>query len=141
MKLNVVQLIKLGSKYQKLWPERAELANYFAEYRTIQTSRLVCRHMPAVALVTLVFQLYLGSYEILAQALTVFLLMLSMPVQALVMLGLQADKFLPPGLATWYKEGVAKFNQQGGSIKLSTQKPRYFDLAQLLNLSAQQSKF
>jgi len=62
---------------------------------------------------------------------------LSMPVQALVILGVKADKFLPPTLASWYKEGVAKFNENGGSIKLSVHKPRYIDLAYLLNVTYQ----
>jgi hypothetical protein len=54
------------------------------------------------------------------------------------MLGVKADKFLPPALANWYREGVAKINQQGGNIKLSIQKPRYIDLAELLHLTYQQ---
>ena len=61
--------------------------------------------------------------------------MLSMPIQALIMLGVKADKFLPPALSSWYKEGVARVNEQGGDIKLSMQRPRYFDLANLLNLT------
>ena len=63
-----------------------------------------------------------------------------MPVQALVILGVKADKILPPSLSTWYKEGVAKINEQGGNITLLLSKPRYIDLAKLLNLSYNQSR-
>ncbi len=54
-----------------------------------------------------------------------------MPLQTCNMMGLQADKFLPPALAAWYKEGVAKINQQGGDVKLSVNKPKYFGLSKL----------
>ena len=80
-------------------------------------------------------QLYLGSIAVLPQAVVYSLFILSIPVQALVTLGVKADKFLPPGLASWYKEGVAKVNEGGGQIKLSVHKPRYLDLAKLLNVT------
>lgn len=133
--MNVVEIIKLGRKYLQLWPEKVELASYFTEYRSIQVSRMACRYLPGIALFVLVMQLYLGGIQLLPQSLVYTIFILSIPLQALVMLGVKADKFLPPALAIWYKEGVAKINQNGGNIKLSVHKPRYFDLAQLLNVS------
>ncbi|MEW6991703.1 terminus macrodomain insulation protein YfbV [Colwelliaceae bacterium 6441] len=133
--MNVVEIIRLGQKYKELWPEKIELANYFEEYRSIQVSRLVCRYLPGVALFVFVIQLYLGGFAQLPQSIVYAIFILSIPLQALVMLGVKADKFLPPALANWYKEGVAKINQSGGNLKLSVQKPRYLDLAYLLNVS------
>ena len=133
--MNVVEIIKLGQKYKQLWPEKVELASYFEEYRSIQVSRLVCRYLPGVALFVFIMQLYLGGIQQLPQSIVYAFFILSIPLQALVMLGVKADKYLPPALANWYKEGVAKINQSGGDIKLSVEKPRYFDLAQLLNVS------
>jgi len=133
--MNVVEIIKLGQKYKQLWPQKIELAGYFEEYRSIQVARLVCRYLPGVALFVFVMQLYLGGIQQLPQSVVYAFFILSIPVQALVLLGVKADKFLPPALSNWYKEGVAKINQGGGDIKLSVQKPRYFDLAQLLNVS------
>jgi len=133
--MNVYQVIKLGQKYMKLWPEKAELNLYFADYRAVQVSRFVYRYFPSLALLSFVGQVYFGSISILPQALTYSVFILSMPFQALVMLGLKADKFLPPSLSSWYKEGVAKINEQGGNVKLSMSKPRYIDLAKLLNIS------
>lgn len=133
--MNVVEIVKLGRRYMQLWPEKAELASYFEEYRSIQISRLVCRYLPGIALFVLIMKLYLGGVQLLPQSLVYTLFILSIPVQALVMLGVKADKFLPPALSNWYKEGVAKINQSGGQIKLSMQKPRYIDLAMLLNVS------
>jgi len=135
MELSLLDIIKLGRKYIKLWPERVELAQYFKEYRAVQVGRIACNYLPGLAIFVFVIQLYFGSFDILPQALVYALFILSMPVQALVVLGIKADKFLPPGLASWYKEGVAKFNQSGGSIKLSERKPRFIDLANLLNVT------
>jgi len=116
MNMSVVDIIKLGRKYMNLWPQRVELASYFSEYRVVQVGRFACRYLPGLAVFYSLF-------------------ILSIPVQALVTLGVKADKFLPPGLASWYKEGVAKVNESGGQIKLSVHKPRYLDLAMLLNVT------
>jgi hypothetical protein len=135
MRMSVFEIIKLGRKYLQLWPEKVELASYFEEYRAIQVSRLVCKYLPGLTLFIFIIQLYFGGFNALPQAIVYALFILSIPVQALVILGIKADKFLPPGLASWYKEAVAKMNQQGGQIKLSLTKPRYLDLASLLNSS------
>lgn len=135
MNMSVVEIIKLGQKYMKLWPNRPELANYFAEYKTVQFARIVCAVFPALAVISAILPLYFGIAISPSQIVFYFVFILSMPVQALVMLGVKADKFLSPSLATWYKEGVAKVNEQGGDIKLSVHKPKYYDLAQLLNIT------
>jgi len=138
MNLSVVALIKLGYKYIRLWPERAELAQYFPEYRVVRFARMVLNIAPGLAFLSLILQIGLQGTSGLVLGLFYFVLLLSMPIQALVIQGVKADKVLPPSLATWYKEGVARFNQQGGDIKLSVHKPRYMDLAKLLNISYQQ---
>jgi uncharacterized membrane protein YfbV (UPF0208 family) len=135
MKLSVFEIITLGRKYMNLWPARAELEQYFADYQAVKISRFVCRVMPGLALFCLVMQLYFGSMAILPQALLYSFFILSFPAQALIFMGVKADKFLPPALASWYKESVAKVNQGGGDVKLSTQRPRFLDLAYLLNLT------
>jgi len=150
MNLSVVQLIKLGQRYINLWPEKTELAQYFADYRAVQSARFVCRYFPALALFTFIMQLYFASGLIsgsgsinnamiaLPQALVYGLFLLSIPVQALVVLGVKADKFLPPALASWYRTGLEKAKEQGSQSKLTNltvSKPRYIDLAQLLQLT------
>lgn len=139
MKMSVVELIKLGRRYLQLWPERQDLTQYFAEYRIIQLSRIIYRVLPGMTLCVLLLQLSLLELAQLPQVLVFSLFLASLPVQTLIMLGVKADTFLPPALAAWYKEGVARVNQQGGQFKLSLQKPRYIDLATLLNVSYQQS--
>lgn len=133
--MSVIEIIKLGQKYLGLWPDKKELLYFFSEYRSIQVARFVCRVFPYLAVGVFIVQLYLGSLQLLPQALVYLFFILSMPLQALVMLGVKADKYLPQSLAQWYKEGVAKINEQGGDIKLSVSKPRYIELAYLLNLT------
>jgi uncharacterized membrane protein YfbV (UPF0208 family) len=150
MNLSVLQIIQLGQQYLKFWPEKPELARYFADYQSIQIARFVCRYFPAIALFTLIMQLYFGSgyalgqgsldgvINTLGQALMYSLFILSIPVQALVVLGVKADKFLPPSLASWYRSGLEKAKEQGQKTnlsKLTIYKPRYIDLAQLLQLT------
>jgi len=174
MNISVVQLIKLGQKYLQLWPEKIELANYFVDYRAVQSARFVCRYFPALALFTVLMQLYFASglflgKEVLGQgaldnvllalpkALVYGLFLLSLPIQALVVSGVKADKLLPPSLASWYRSGLEKVKQRNemknsendthfhdhidnrseiNTInKLAVYKPRYIDLAQLLQLT------
>ncbi|MCJ8297243.1 MAG: DUF412 domain-containing protein [Colwellia sp.] len=171
MNISVVQLIKLGKKYLSLWPDKPELTLYFEDYRGVQSARFVCRYFPALAMFTVIMQLYVASgypmgqgsisnaINALPQALVYGLFLISMPVQALVLSGVKADKLLPPSLASWYHSGLEKVKKQGKKqfseqgdhsndrnnghsysnknaiAKLATYKPRYIDLAQLLQLT------
>jgi len=165
MNISVVQLIKLGKKYLYLWPDKPELTYYFEDYRGVQSARFVCRYFPALAMFTVIMQLYIASgyplgqgsisnaINALPQALVYGLFLLSLPVQALVFSGVKADKLLPPSLASWYQSGVEKVKQQfieqgkysctdrsayknnNVIANLTTYKPRYIDLAQLLQLT------
>lgn len=139
MNKSVIEIIKLGHRYLKLWPERPELSQYFQEYYAITLARFVWRNFLGFSLFLLLFfTLITGSQDI---NLLVFYVIfsLSMPVQVLVMLGVKADKDLPPGLSAWYKEGLARYNENGGELELSTGRPKYIDLAKLLNLTYQSS--
>jgi len=162
--MTVIEIIKLGRKYIKLWPELPELGQYFADYNAVQSCRFVCKYFPALALFTFIMQLFFSSglpsgqgsitlaLSALPQALVYGLFLLSMPVQALVIAGVKADKRLPPSLDSWYKDGIekAKQSQQNhhegyhsdraftGSDalqKLVVTNPRYIDLAKLLRLT------
>lgn len=168
MNISVIQLIKLGQKYLSLWPEKPELMRYFSDYKMVQTARFICRYFPALALFTMIMQLYLASgypfgqgsinqaLNALPQALVYGLFLLSMPIQVLVYSGVKADKLLPSSLASWYHSGLDKIKQQGqeqNSLhgyqgnkpdkaieKLATFKPRYIDLARLLKITFDNTK-
>lgn len=157
MNISVVQLIKLGQRYLSLWPEMPELSQYFKDYWAVQSARFVCRYFPALALFTVIMQIYVASgypfgqgsieqaLKALPQALVYGVFLISMPVQALVFSGVKADKHLPPSLASWYHTGLEKVKQHGKQVSdeevnakvsnLATYKPRYIDLAQLLQLT------
>ena len=135
--MNVYKLIQLGKKYLQLWPQKSELISYFNEYQIIVFSRFVFRYFPSLAIITLLLPVIFHVNNAYPHMFFYALFIASIPIQALVMLGVKADKYLPPALASWYKESVARVNQQGGDIKLSLKKPRYFDLALLLNQSYQ----
>lgn len=125
MNISVVQLIKLGQKYLSLWPEKPELTYYFEDYREVRSARFVCRYFPALALFTVIMQLYVASgyplgqgsmsnaINALPQALVYGIFLLSLPVQALVFSGVKADKLLSPSLASWYHSSLEKVKQQG----------------------------
>jgi uncharacterized membrane protein YfbV (UPF0208 family) len=102
-----------------------------------------------------------NALSALPQALVYGLFLLSLPIQALVVSGVKADKLLPPALASWYRSGLEKAKQQSAMKesdvdsgfynhnnkksdddinrhtinKLTIYKPRYIDLAQLLQLT------
>jgi len=161
MNISVVQLIKLGQKYLSLWPNKPELTHYFEDYRGVQSARFVCRYFPALAMFTVIMQLYVASgyplgqgsidnaINALPQALVYGLFLISLPVQALVFSGVKADKLLPPSLASWYRSGLEKIKQQAAEqnqrsndhsndtviASLTIYKPRYIDLAQLLHFT------
>ena len=159
MNISVIELIKLGQKYLSLWPNKPELAHYFSDYNTVQLARLVCRYFPALAFFIFTMQLYIASgypfgqgsilslIDSLPTAFIYLLFFLSIPVQALVIAGVKADKLLPPSLESWYKSGLEKAKEADKTKKdndrliairnLATYKPRYIDLAQLLQLSFQ----
>lgn len=140
MNMSLLQIIQLGRKYLGLWPERSELLGLFAEYQQVVISRFVCRYAWQLGLFILILPFAVNAMAFYSQSVISALFVLSMPIQAYIMLGLQADKFLPESLATWYRQGVARINEQGGSIKLSTSKPKYIDLVHLLNISFQQQR-
>lgn len=133
--MSALEIIKLGHKYLKLWPDHPELVKYFADYSAVIAGRFVCKVFPAMAVTVVFVQLYLGSSAMLGQALMYGLFIISMPLQALVMLGLKADKRLPPSLASWYREAVTKIKGQSTKDPLSLINPRYLDLALLLNIT------
>ena len=140
MNMSLFQIVQLGRKYLKLWPDKNELLQYFSEYRQIAISRFVCRYSVHFAVLIIALPFVANAGHMLSQALACGMFVLSMPIQVFIMLGLQADKHLPPALASWYKEGVARVNEQGGKLALSVNKPRYLDLVNLLSLTYGSSK-
>lgn len=125
--------VQTGRLYAKKWPMRKELAPLFAEFKVIKATELAITVMPILAMFTLFFQLnYLGS-DFLPQAIASALFFISLPLQGLLWLGKRAQTPLEPAMHKWYNELHTKMVANGYQTQLNENKPRYMELANLLN--------
>jgi|TARA_B100001105_G_scaffold250003_1_gene237729 uncharacterized membrane protein YfbV (UPF0208 family) len=132
MQKGVMSQVQTGRQYAKKWPMRQELAPLFAEFRVIKATELAITVMPILAMLTVFMQVnYLGS-DYFPQAITIALFFLSLPLQGLLWLGRRAETRLEPAMLSWYTELHSKMKAHGYQSQLTTEKPRYTDLAQLL---------
>jgi uncharacterized membrane protein YfbV (UPF0208 family) len=130
---SVMSQVQTGRLYAKKWPMRKELAPLFAEFKVIKATELAITVMPILAMFTLFFQLnYLGS-DFLPQAIASALFFISLPLQGLLWLGKRAQTPLEPAMHKWYNELHTKMVANGYQTQLNENKPRYMELANLLN--------
>ena len=130
---SVMSQVQTGRLYAKKWPMRKELAPLFAEFKVIKATELAITVMPILAMFTLFFQLnYLGS-DFLPQAIASALFFISLPLQGLLWLGKRAQTPLEPAMHRWYNELHTKMVANGYQTQLNENKPRYLELANLLN--------
>nr|WP_206018191.1 terminus macrodomain insulation protein YfbV [Pseudoalteromonas sp. Z9A5] len=130
---SVMSQVQTGRLYAKKWPMRKELAPLFAEFKVIKATELAVTVMPILAMFTLFFQLnYLGS-DFLPQAIASALFFISLPLQGLLWLGKRAQTPLEPAMHKWYNELHTKMVANGYQTQLNENKPRYLELANLLN--------
>ncbi len=121
-----------------IWPMRKELAPMFPEPRYIKATQFAIRVMPAVAVISVLSQMVFHNYDAIPQAMIIALFSLSMPLQGLLWLGRRSRTDLPPSLATWYRELHDKLENEGNAMQPVKAKPRYLELAQVLNLAFKQ---
>lgn len=131
------QSFRNGQDYMGIWPMRKELA-MFPELRYIKATRFAMRVMPAVAVLSVLSQMAFNNYDALPQAITMALFALSMPLQGLWWLGKRSRTILPPSLATWCREIHDKITSEGYALQPLRSRPRYLDLAQILNRAFKQ---
>ena len=132
------QAFRHGQDYMATWPMRKELAILFPEQRYIKATRFAMRVMPAVAVISVLSQMAFDNYGALPQAITIALFALSMPLQGLWWLGRRSRTELPPSLATWYREIHDKIVSEGYALQPPKSRPRYKELAQVLNRAFKQ---
>lgn len=132
MQKTLMVQIREGQKYSKLWPDCIELAPIFIERRVIKATQLAMLVMPALALISMLVHIQHFGVEYLPQALACSLFFLSLPIQGLMWLGKRSDTDLPPGLAHWYREIKVKMQENGHQPRISSARPKYFELASLL---------
>ena len=127
-----------GREYMKLWPMKKELYTLFPECRIISATRFGIKVMPPVAVFTLVIQVQTLGMEFFPQALAFCIFFLSLPVQGLYWLGSRANQQLPPEIKGWYQDIYAKMQNQGCALERLPRKPRFKELAKLLNTAFSQ---
>ncbi|NTS78536.1 DUF412 domain-containing protein [Catenovulum sp. SM1970] len=133
MQKNLIAVIQDGHDYIKQWPMQKELFALFPECRVIKATQFAFIVMPVVALLSLVLQLQALGSQYFPQALAFALLIISLPVQGYIWLGKRSQETLPINLQSWYKELETKLAVEGIEVRSSVTKPRYIEMAKLLN--------
>lgn len=135
---NLWGIIRDGQEYISEWPIRKELNLIFPENRVIKATQFAIKVMPAVAVISVLLQITFHNYSAFPQALFIALFALSLPIQGLCWLGIRRETQLPPALAVWYKELHGKVVTEGGVLVPVKSKPKYKELAHILNRAFKQ---
>ncbi|USD64438.1 terminus macrodomain insulation protein YfbV [Vibrio sp. SCSIO 43136] len=137
-KVGLIHSLKDGQKYMDNWPMRKELAPLFPEQRIIKATKFGIKVMPAVAAISVLMQMSFNNYQAMPQAIVVALFAISLPLQGMWWLGNRSNTQLPPALAGWYRELHSKILESGGALEPIKAKPRYKELARILNRAFRQ---
>ncbi len=133
MKKTLIAQLQDGQQYLKLWPKAPELGAILPENRIVAATKMGIKVVPFIAVLSVLVQgISLGA-EYLPQAITFALFLLSMPVQGLYWLGKRSNTYLPPSQASWFREIHSKMCENGHQPTVSQSRPRYAELAILLN--------
>ncbi|MFC3024709.1 terminus macrodomain insulation protein YfbV [Vibrio zhugei] len=137
-KVGIMYCLKDGQKYMDAWPVRKELNPMFPEQRIIKATKFAVKVMPAVAAISVLTQMVFHNQAAMPQAIIVALFAMSLPIQGIWWLGQRANTALPPSLASWYREIHQKILDSGFALEPAKSKPRYKELAQVLNRAFRQ---
>jgi len=137
-KAGLVHSLRVGQKYMDTWPMRKELNLLFPEQRIIKATRFGVKVMPAIAAISVLTQMAFNNYQSMPQAVIIALFAISMPIQGMWWLGNRANTQLPPALAGWYREIYQKIVESGFALEPMKSRPRYKELAQILNRAFRQ---
>jgi hypothetical protein len=137
-KVGLIHSLKDGQYYMEIWPVRKELNAVFPEQRIIKATRFGIKVMPAVAAISVLTQMAFNNYSALPQSIIVALFAISLPLQGIWWLGTRSNTKLPPTLASWYRELHQKIVDSGFALEPIKAKPRYKELAIILNRAFRQ---
>ncbi|MGI9896918.1 terminus macrodomain insulation protein YfbV [Vibrio natriegens] len=137
-KVGLIHSLKDGQNYMEIWPVRKELNAVFPEQRIIKATRFGIKVMPAVAAISVLTQMAFNNYSALPQSIIVALFAISLPLQGIWWLGTRSNTKLPPSLASWYRELHHKIVESGFALEPVKTKPRYKELALILNRAFRQ---
>ncbi|KQH85895.1 MULTISPECIES: terminus macrodomain insulation protein YfbV [Vibrio] len=134
----IVLSLKDGQRYMDTWPMRKELNLLFPEQRIIKATRFGIKVMPAVAAISVLTQMTFQNVQAMPQTIIIALFAISLPLQGIWWLGNRANTQLPPALASWYRELYQKIVETGFALEPIKSKPRYKELAMVLNRAFRQ---
>ncbi|MBO0212253.1 DUF412 domain-containing protein [Vibrio sp. Vb2880] len=134
----IVLSLKDGQRYMDTWPMRKELNLLFPEQRIIKATRFGIKAMPAVAAISVLTQMTFQNVQAMPQTIIIALFAISLPLQGIWWLGNRANTQLPPALASWYRELYQKIVETGFALEPIKSKPRYKELAMVLNRAFRQ---
>ncbi|ADT86716.1 hypothetical protein VFA_001152 [Vibrio furnissii CIP 102972] len=117
---------------------RKELNLLFPEQRIIKATRFGIKVMPAVAAISVLTQMTFQNVQAMPQTIIIALFAISLPLQGIWWLGNRANTQLPPALASWYRELYQKIVETGFALEPIKSKPRYKELAMVLNRAFRQ---
>lgn len=137
-KVGIVHSLRDGQKYMDLWPMRKELNLLFPEQRIIKATRFGIKVMPAIAAISVLTQMVFQNPQAMPQAVVIALFAISLPLQGIWWLGNRANTQLSPALAGWYREIYQKIVETGFALEPIKSKPRYKELAMVLNRAFKQ---
>ncbi len=137
-KVGLFHGLKDGQHYMEIWPVRKELNAVFPEQRIIKATRFGIKVMPAVAAISVLTQMAFNNYNALPQSIIIALFAISLPLQGIWWLGTRSNTSLPPSLASWYRELHHKIVESGCALEPVKAKPRYKELAFILNRAFRQ---
>ncbi len=134
----LVHNLRDGQKYMDIWPMRKELSPIFPEHRVIKATRFGIKTMPAIAAITVLMQMVFQNQQVMPQSIVIALFAISLPLQGMWWLGNRSNTRLPPALAGWYLELHQKIQESGYALEPAKAKPRYKELAVILNRAFRQ---
>ncbi|MCG3743886.1 DUF412 domain-containing protein [Vibrio cincinnatiensis] len=134
----IIHSLRDGQKYMDTWPMRKELNLLFPEARIIKATRFGIKVMPAIAAISVLTQMSFQNIQAMPQTVVMALFAISLPLQGIWWLGNRANTQLPPSLAGWYRELHQKILETGFALEPMKSKPRYKELALVLNRAFRQ---
>ncbi|MCG3733099.1 terminus macrodomain insulation protein YfbV [Vibrio cincinnatiensis] len=134
----IIHSLKDGQKYMDTWPMRKELNLLFPESRIIKATRFGIKVMPAIAAISVLTQMSFQNMQAMPQTVVMAIFAISLPLQGIWWLGNRANTQLPPSLAGWYRELHQKILETGFALEPMKSKPRYKELALVLNRAFRQ---
>jgi uncharacterized membrane protein YfbV (UPF0208 family) len=134
----IIHSLRDGQKYMDTWPMRKELNLLFPEARIIKATRFGIKVMPAIAAISVLTQMSFHNLQAMPQTIVIALFAISLPLQGIWWLGSRANTQLPPSLAGWYRELHQKIIETGFALEPLKAKPRYKELALVLNRAFRQ---